>query len=570
MDFGLPNPVQRTDLPVRHRRWPWVLGGLVAALILLVLFLPFVLQSAVGRTALSAYLGSRFNAKVKIGKLQTGWFSPTRVEVLDFDLMGRHLRINSMVTDLSLWNLLRGRYHMGRTTIEGSFEYVINYGDDKDTFDSMLAGRKPRPPGTPVELPIVSGHITVEKVKIILTRIQIVPEDQYKPLVRSTTLLDVRGTIDIRSLDQPAQIDMTAGIDSPNPEDADGGLHLSGTLSLGSDGKLSATGAKGDLTLQALRIPNVPTATNTPLLWLFTPWLDPADIAVTFGPRLAAVDAHCTIGGGTATFDRFAITGENGSGITAVPAIDLSATPPAYVIQGGQNVISVPISRSLCRQYLVYLNPLLKDLSEAGGQVAISVDSMRVPMWGNWRTTTMRGQVQIDKARLASGTLGGEETIPNQLTTQWQALSGDLRPTVALKQPPTQFAVAESLVSLDSAAVLLDDIPLHLAGKIGLNGRLKMSADLSRAPAATQPAGLPSVLVVPLAGTIEQPKLGIATAIRSVVASVREEFLADVSMNLAHIRDRATEATFPMPPDPSAIQTRLKQLVQEAPPTTQP
>jgi hypothetical protein len=48
-EMSFPNPVVRTDLPTRRRRWPRILIGVAILGILTVVFLPQILSSKVGR-----------------------------------------------------------------------------------------------------------------------------------------------------------------------------------------------------------------------------------------------------------------------------------------------------------------------------------------------------------------------------------------------------------------------------------------------------------------------------------------------------------------------------------------
>ena len=48
-DMSFPNPVLRTDLPVKRRRWPRVLAAGAILLVLGIAFLPQVLHTRIGR-----------------------------------------------------------------------------------------------------------------------------------------------------------------------------------------------------------------------------------------------------------------------------------------------------------------------------------------------------------------------------------------------------------------------------------------------------------------------------------------------------------------------------------------
>src|SRR4051794_31337850 len=60
-EMNFPNPVVRTDLPMRRRRWPKVLAAAGVMGLLVLVFLPQILSSKVGRKVVVSYLSTKLN-----------------------------------------------------------------------------------------------------------------------------------------------------------------------------------------------------------------------------------------------------------------------------------------------------------------------------------------------------------------------------------------------------------------------------------------------------------------------------------------------------------------------------
>src|SRR5688500_2308183 len=71
-----PAPVARK----RRRRWPWIIGGILLALILLVALLPTLISTGPGKSFLVGKVNDSLNGKLDIANLSIGWTSGVRLE----------------------------------------------------------------------------------------------------------------------------------------------------------------------------------------------------------------------------------------------------------------------------------------------------------------------------------------------------------------------------------------------------------------------------------------------------------------------------------------------------------
>ena len=242
-EMNFPNPVVRTDLPTQRRKLPRVLAGVAVLGVLTIIFLPQILSSKVGRKFVVSYLTSKTNSTVTLESFKTSWFGNTSATFLSIaDPMGRRMGFKSLKCQASLWNLLRGKYKLGETVIEGlNFDYVINDGRGSDSFDRMKPpadGAAPASAGGAANLlPELSGKITINSGTIVLNRGTVQPK-LYNTTWEAARMEAVEATFDIQSLDRPWTYTFSADtVDGTAPR---GSINSAGTVDLGENGQASA------------------------------------------------------------------------------------------------------------------------------------------------------------------------------------------------------------------------------------------------------------------------------------------------------------------------------------------
>lgn len=149
MDF--PNPLVRTDLPVKRRRWPRILLAGALLLILGVVFLPQILSSKAGRKFVVNAITSRTRSEVTLSTFKTSWFGGTQVTFLNIkDSMGRRIGCKSLTCQAGLWKLLRNNFQLGDTTVEGlHLDWVVDDGRETARVPRSSLGLIPRPASSP-------------------------------------------------------------------------------------------------------------------------------------------------------------------------------------------------------------------------------------------------------------------------------------------------------------------------------------------------------------------------------------------------------------------------------------
>ncbi len=120
-----PTPAKAAAPPRLKRHWlRWLLigvGGLIVLLFLLLALVPTIASSGMVRTKVVAAINENINGKVEITNWSIGWTGGVRADGINVkDDAGRQiLQIEHVSTQLSLIDAIGGKYHLGKTVVDG-------------------------------------------------------------------------------------------------------------------------------------------------------------------------------------------------------------------------------------------------------------------------------------------------------------------------------------------------------------------------------------------------------------------------------------------------------------------
>jgi hypothetical protein len=508
-EMNFPNPVTRTDLPTPRRKLPRVLMGVAALFILGLVFLPQILSSKVGRKIVVSYLAAKTNSAVTLGTFKTSWFGGTSLQFLSItDPMNRRIGCKSLTCKASLWNLLRGKYKLGDTEVEGlNFDYVINDGRGRDTFDRMndstpqVTTASPPPPPDRT-LPDISGRITVKNSTIVLHRGTVQPL-LYDVSWQQGRLQNVQARLDIQSLDKPWTYTFSADVVEGDTDP--GSITSSGTVDLGENGQEDPKALTMDVKLAG---ENVRTGTLGAAL---IPAATPDEVRQALGDVLDKVDVAVKASGGVITVAQCDATGR-GAHVHARPKFDVSVTPPVMAVEGEASTVSLGVSNRLAREWLVYLCPFFREAESGHGVVNLTVEELHVPLVRQGsKTATARGRVDAQHVVLSrKDEMTASQTLPDNMASQLALLTGGNETEMPL-QVDGAFSAANGRIIVSPMRTSVGETVLSLEGSTELaSGAITMSATLARSPAITSVLKIskPS-LSVPIGGTIHDPQMSV-------------------------------------------------------------
>src|SRR5207253_3042488 len=151
--------------------WPKVVIGILLIFILLVVFLPQIASLGFVRSIVVGKVNNNLNGKVAIDNWSLGWTGGVDVKgVKVYDESGKEiLNVPKVSTKLSLIDAIRGRYKLGKTSVEGPVTFAIVVDKNgktnlqkiaKETAPKAPSG--PKKAAEPSKLPNVSGDFNVE------------------------------------------------------------------------------------------------------------------------------------------------------------------------------------------------------------------------------------------------------------------------------------------------------------------------------------------------------------------------------------------------------------------------
>jgi hypothetical protein len=215
--------------------------------------------------------------------------------------------------------------------------------------------------------------------------------------------------------------------------------------------------------------------------------------------------------------------------------LDLVSIPRRLGVDGPTSA-NIQLTREVARR-LAYAIPFLEDATN-GGDLMIEIDELSLPVVGSLRKMSGQGRLSVKDVTLVSGQVLQGEGFPRELTTQWQALSGDTSAAVKLNAPSVKFTIDNGRARHEPYAITLNDQSVMIAGETEMNGgKLAMQARLALSP-QMQKEGFGEAIVVPISGTVEQPKMEV----NSIASNISpEKWSGVIDRHIVDLRERKKE-----------------------------
>jgi hypothetical protein len=278
MSENSPQPPQNPDEPLagnpdapqpapkrKRRRWPFVIGGIVVALLLLVLLAPTILSAGPFKSMALGIVNDSIDGKVEVADWSLGWNSGITVNGLKLydDKNTLLLQASRVRTELSLWKAITSGFSklaLGRTDVDNLDLTNIDIDPEGTPNIAKVAkGKKKRAPkaaSSPME---ISGDIHVNNMTGNVTAAGMTQKVHINPSNLSIVLTGLNDPIknDIQlafSVDDPTH---------PGAASRPGSLALTGTADLFDQDKLRLDTATAK---EQLKLVNVDFAAANPFL----------------------------------------------------------------------------------------------------------------------------------------------------------------------------------------------------------------------------------------------------------------------------------------------------------------
>jgi hypothetical protein len=163
----------------RRRRWPWVILGLIVALLVLVALLPTLISTGAGRSFAVGQANNYINGKLDVADWSIGWTTGVTLEGVKLDdQQGRRVaEIARVRVPMSLIAAARGNYDLGEVVIDKPNLVNLEINPDGSTnLDKLVkeSGEKvtkaPEPAkGGESKLPDLKGKVVVSGARATVT-----------------------------------------------------------------------------------------------------------------------------------------------------------------------------------------------------------------------------------------------------------------------------------------------------------------------------------------------------------------------------------------------------------------
>lgn len=362
----------------RRRRWPKILLGLLAVLLLIVAVLPMIAGSVAPGFVESA-IAKSINGTVKVQRVSLGYFSGQSVgPVIITDDQGKkvgELQVGVSRGLLGLSKIALGSVDLGTIDVSGTFNLDIDK-DGKTTLDRLLKKTAVAPSTTPgtstppssggsEPLPDITARLNINTIDLVVT--------DARPGRGTASIKGLKGGGTISTRD-PIKLELTA---TPEATVA-GGATQSGVFTLTADigsafdsaGRAQPEQAKVDVSVTSMGIPSA----------LIDVFAGPdAGASAMLGEKLGVnVRATGTLAEADATL---ALTSDGVNADGAVKYSNTSAGPwisttkPITLKVDGQRALAVPaVAQALKQQDQVVVQQM--------PSLAVSIDSMKLRLPG--------------------------------------------------------------------------------------------------------------------------------------------------------------------------------------------
>ncbi|MDB5293648.1 MAG: hypothetical protein JWL69_4889, partial [Phycisphaerales bacterium] len=247
-DPNANKPAQPAPKRKKHwgRRIAIIFGALLLLLALLVALIPTIASTGAARSYVVKTINGRLNGRLEIADWSLGWTSGIKADgIRIFDEQSRQiLEIPHVSTELSLLGAARGKYHLGKTVIDGLDFNAERYPDGTLNFAKLMKQTtpaaapapekekqaQPAPKSeAPTKLPDVDGDIQLVNCRGTVQTDSVDPKTG-KLTGQMVKFTSIKGGVNIPSINEPITnslevVENTGGPDSGTVS-MNGKLHI--------------------------------------------------------------------------------------------------------------------------------------------------------------------------------------------------------------------------------------------------------------------------------------------------------------------------------------------------------
>lgn len=183
------------NLPVKKRsktkKILWIFGGVVAVLVLLILLLPTLLSTSVGKHAILGQVNKSLDGTMEINTLSVGWFSGLKLTGVDFkDKAGTTTFSVDQISGKPSWlSLFRGRIGLTNGLIDKPrIELTVMDKPEGVSGESVTSESSKPSSGGPIVLPLDKMTLQLREGNAVIKTLQPPQKMEFKNISSQVTI----------------------------------------------------------------------------------------------------------------------------------------------------------------------------------------------------------------------------------------------------------------------------------------------------------------------------------------------------------------------------------------------
>jgi hypothetical protein len=245
------------------------------------------------------------------------------------------------------------------------------------------------------------------------------------------------------------------------------------------------------------------------------------DRAYLYGFDIGPATVKPKLAGGVLSIEPMQVPVSDGK-LFLAPKVRLAPEPMELTMPPGVLAQQVQITTGMCEMFLMYIAPILADVSEAHGAFSIELENCRLPL-SNPKMGTLKGKFIVHNVEIGPGPLIRELAILMDRET----------PAKLRQQSVVNFQMAQGRIYHDNMELIFPDFTIRTQGSVGIDDQsLYMQAELPIPPKwlvnnPAAPALRNQSIRLPIGGTLSRPQLD-----RAKIEEYTRQFIQKAAGNL--------------------------------------
>jgi hypothetical protein len=245
------------------------------------------------------------------------------------------------------------------------------------------------------------------------------------------------------------------------------------------------------------------------------------DRASLYGFDLGPATVKPKLAGGVLSIEPMQVPVSDGK-LFLAPKVRLAPEPMELTMPKGILAQQVQITTEMCSMFLMYIAPIMADVSEAHGAFSIELEDCRLPL-ANPKMGALKGKFIVHNVEIGPGPLIRELAILMDRET----------PAKLRQQSVVNFQMAQGRIYHDNMELIFPDFTIRTQGSVGIDDQsLSMQADMPIPPKwlvnnPAAPALRNQTIRIPIGGTLSRPQLD-----RAKLEEYTRQFIQKAAGNL--------------------------------------